>query len=159
MDMLVDLLKLPSLEAEVSALKGAGVVVRRAEAFEMSLVREFVEKHFSSAWSDEISVGYANKPVSIYVAVREGELVGFGAYECTRRGFFGPMGVVESERGRGVGRALLVSCLWGLRELGYVYGIIGGVGPAEFYERAVGAIPIPESSPGIYRDMLRHQRD
>ncbi|HEY0080965.1 MAG TPA: GNAT family N-acetyltransferase [Pyrinomonadaceae bacterium] len=159
MDMLVNLLKLPPLGAEVSAMEAAGVSVRRAEVFEMSLLREFVEKHFSRAWADEISAGYSNKPVSIYVAVREGVAIGFAAYECTRKGFFGPVGVVERERGRGVGRALLFACLWGLRELGYVYGIIGGVGPVEFYERAVGATVIPGSSPGIYRDMLRRQKD
>jgi hypothetical protein len=38
---------------------------------------------------------------------------------------------------------------------GYAYAIIGGVGPAAFYERAVGAIPIPGSEPGIYRGRLR----
>ena len=42
----------------------------------------------------------------------------------------------------------------GLRELGYAYGVIGGVGPADFYARAVGAMPIEGSSPGIYMDIL-----
>ena len=49
---------------------------------------------------------------------------------------------------------LLVSALKGLRELGYAYGVIGGVGPADFYARAVGAMPIEGSSPGIYMDIL-----
>jgi len=38
--------------------------------------------------------------------------------------------------------------------MGYAYGIIGGVGPAEFYRKACGAVPVDGSSPGIYRDML-----
>jgi len=42
----------------------------------------------------------------------------------------------------------------GLKDLGYVYGIIGGVGPREFYEKACGAVEIPGSDPGIYRDIL-----
>ena len=83
------------------------------------------------------------------------DLVGFAAYECTRKDFFGPTGVIESERGRGLGRALLLASLWGLRELGYAYAVIGGVGPAEFYERAVGARLIPDSDPGVYADPLR----
>jgi hypothetical protein len=58
-------------------------------------------------------------------------------------------------RGKGVGKALLLSGLWGLRELGYVYGIIGRAGPVEFYQQAVGAIVIPDSDPGIYTDLLR----
>jgi hypothetical protein len=48
----------------------------------------------------------------------------------------------------------LIACLHGLREMGYVYGIIGGVGPTEFYTRTVGAIAIPDSDPGIYKDPL-----
>lgn len=32
--------------------------------------------------------------------------------------------------------------------------IIGGVGPAEFYAKAVNAALIPDSTPGIYRGLL-----
>ena len=35
--------------------------------------------------------------------------------------------------------------LRGLADLGYAYAIIGGVGPAEFYARAVGAVMIADS--------------
>ena len=158
-DMLVNLLKLPSLEPLLEEMLGRGVCIRRAQGWETSAVGRFVEKHFGEAWADEISVGYANKPVSVYIALRDGRVVGFGAYECTRRGFFGPTGVAADERGRGIGRGLLVACLWGLRELGYVYAVIGGAGPARFYERAVGAVPIADSAPGIYADPLRRDAE
>jgi predicted N-acetyltransferase YhbS len=98
-------------------------------------VREFVTRHFKRAWADEISAGFARQPVTVFVALRAGRLKGFAAYECTRKNFFGPTGVVEDERGRGLGRALLPASLWALRESGYAYAIIGGVGPAEFYAR------------------------
>jgi hypothetical protein len=39
--------------------------------------------------------------------------------------------------------------------MGYVYGVIGRAGPAEFYEKACGAIVIPDSDPGIYTDLLK----
>ncbi len=120
-------------------------------------MRLFVEQNFSAAWADEISVAYANKPVSVFIAARERQVVGFAAYECTRKSFFGPTGVRANERGRGAGTALLVACLWGLREMGYVYGIIGGAGPTEFYARTVGATVIPDSEPGIYADILRDE--
>ena len=154
-DMLVNLLKVPELAPTVEGMRRGGVVLRRAQPFEITPVREFITKRFAASWADEVSVGFANKPVSVYVAIRDGALVGFGAYECTRRAFFGPTGVLESERGRGVGKALLVACLAGLKEMGYVYGIIGGVGPAEFYARAVGAVMIADSAPGIYVDLLK----
>jgi GNAT superfamily N-acetyltransferase len=158
-DMLVNLLRLPPLDAALDELRRAGLVVRRAQPWELTPAREFVARHFNEAWADEISVGFARQPVTVYVALRDGRLKGFAAYECTRKNFFGPTGVVEEERGRGLGRALLLASLWGLRESGYAYAIIGGVGPAGFYERAVGATLIPDSSPGVYADPLRPDSD
>ena len=148
-DLLVNLLKLPALE-DVQDFS-----VRRAQPFELTAVRSFVATNFSGGWADEISVGFARQPVSVFIATIQRELVGFSAYECTRRGFFGPTGVVESARGKGVGEALLLAALWGLREMGYVYAIIGAAGPVRFYQKTVGAIIIPDSEPGIYTDMLK----
>ena len=54
-----------------------------------------------------------------------------------------------------VGRDRLDALRSGLRELGYVYAIIGSAGPIDFYERVVGAIVIPDSEPGIYVDLLK----
>ena len=154
-DLLVNLLKLPSLEPVMLEMNDSNIIVRRAQPFEITQVLDFVEREFSVAWADEISVGFANRPVSVYIAVADKEIVGFAGYECTRRSFFGPTGVAERMRGRGIGKSLLLASLWGLREMGYVYGIIGGVGPVEFYEKTVGAIVIPDSDPGIYVDLLR----
>jgi GNAT superfamily N-acetyltransferase len=154
-DMLVNLLKLPALEHTMLEMETSGVVIRRARPFEMSKVRCFVEKNFSVAWADEISVGFANKPVSIFIAVLDEEVVGFSAYECTGRAFFGPAGVRADMQRRGIGTALLLACLWGLRDMGYVYGIVGGAGPVAFYAKAVGATVIPDSDPGIYTNLLK----
>ena len=154
-DMLVNLLKLPPLEPALLESAVAKIIVRRAQPFEITPLLSFIEDNFSVAWADEISVGFANKPVSIFIATLEKEIVGFAAYECTRRSFFGPEGVVENMQGHGVGKALLLACLWGLREMGYVYGVIGHAGPIEFYEKTVGAVVIPDSDPGIYVDLLK----
>jgi GNAT superfamily N-acetyltransferase len=156
-DLLVNLLKLPAADPLVEALREAGINVRRAQSFEITAVCDFIEENFSVAWADEISVGFANKPVTVYIATRDGRVIGFAGYECTRRAFFGPTGVAPSERGKGIGKALLVASLWGLRELGYVYGVIGAAGPFEFYQEAVGAIVIPDSEPGIYTDLLKRE--
>lgn len=153
--MLVNLLTLPRLETALQEMVDAGIVIRRAQPFEIALVRSFIESNFSVAWADEVSVGFASKPVSVFIATLEKEIVGFAAYECTRRSFFGPTGVIENARGGGVGKALLLACLWGLREMGYVYGVIGRAGPVEFYEKTVGAVVIQGSDPGIYTDLLK----
>jgi len=72
-----------------------------------------------------------------------------------KKGLFWAPGVIKGMQGRGIGKALLLVCLRGLRDLGYVYGVIGGVGPVDFYEEAVRAITIPNSEPGIYTDLLK----
>jgi predicted N-acetyltransferase YhbS len=153
-DMLVNLLKLPPLEPAILELTKANVVLRRAQPFELTQVRAFIEREFQLSWADEVSVGFANKPISVFVAILERELIGFAGYECTRRTFFGPTGVIPRMQGRSVGKALLLASLWGLHEMGYAYGIIGRAGPIEFYERTVGAVVIADSDPGIYTDLL-----
>ena len=150
-DMLVNLLALPPLEP----LSDEGITIRRAQPFEITPVRQFIEQNFSAGWADEISVGFTSKPVTVFIATRAGRVIGFAGYECTRKAFFGPTGVAESERNQGLGKALLLASLHGLRELGYVYGIIGAAGPVEFYQQTVGAILIPASEPGIYFDLLQ----
>jgi GNAT superfamily N-acetyltransferase len=152
-DLLVNLLKLPPLE------DAQGFIVRRAQPFELSAVRRFVAENFSMQWADEISVGFARQPIPVYVATIDRELAGFAAYECTRRGFFGPTGVSQAARGKGIGKSLLLACLWSLREMGYVYGIIGAAGPVRFYQKTVDAIIIPDSEPGIYTDMLKTKNE
>jgi GNAT superfamily N-acetyltransferase len=150
-DLLVNLLKLP----EVEPTAATSVNIRRAQPFEITPVREFIKTNFSIAWADEVSVGFANQPVTVFIATRDGRVIGFAGYECTRKAFFGPTGVDENHRGQRIGTNLLIASLWGLRELGYVYGIIGAAGPVEFYQQTVGAIVIPETEPGIYTDLLK----
>jgi predicted N-acetyltransferase YhbS len=150
-DLLVNLLKLP----EAEPLADTAIIIRRAQPFEFSKVHSFIAGNFGKAWADEASVGFATKPVTVFIATVEGRIVGFAAYECTRRGFFGPTGVGMEDRGKGIGKALLFASLEGLREMGYVYAIIGGAGPIEFYQTTVRAIVIPDSDPGIYQDLLK----
>jgi GNAT superfamily N-acetyltransferase len=154
-DLLVNLLKLPPLAPLSNELRETGVNIRRAQPFEITPVREFIKQTFTGTWADEVSVGFANKPVTVYLATRDGRVIGFAGYECTRKAFFGPTGVAHNERGKGIGKALLFAALWGLRELGYVYAIIGRAGPVQFYQDTVGAIVIPDSEPGIYSDLLK----
>jgi GNAT superfamily N-acetyltransferase len=143
------------MEPVLSEMRAQGIVIRPAHSFEITPVREFIVKHFGHGWADEVIPCYTRQPISLYIAVRNGQMLGFGAYEATRRNFFGPTGVAESERGKGIGKALLLACLWGMREMGYAYGIIGGAGPVAFYEKTANATVIPDSVPGIYTDLLK----
>jgi GNAT superfamily N-acetyltransferase len=153
-DMLVKLYDLPDVANEISALKKNGVNIRRALAPEKHVVLQWVEENFSHAWASECDVSFSHQPVSCFLAIEEKQIIGFACYEATCKNFFGPTGVLETQRGRGVGKALLFAALNAMRESGYAYAIIGGVGPAEFYEKTVGAVLIENSSPGIYRGLL-----
>src|SRR5215470_1052590 len=114
-DLLVNLLRLPAFDND----EEQGFLVRRAQPFEITPIRRFVETNFTRGWADEISVGFARQPISVFVATIDRELAGFAAYECTRRGFFGPTGVIPAARAQGIGKALLLASLHALRELGY----------------------------------------
>ncbi len=153
-DMLVHLTKLPSVAPLLEKLRADGVIIRRAHPFETSVVYDFIKTNFSRSWADEVAPCYARQPITLFIAIRDRKVIGFAATEACMRGFFGPTGVMESERGKDIGKALLLASLWGMRQDGYAYGIIAGVGPADFYTKACGATLIPGSTPGIYGDMI-----
>jgi GNAT superfamily N-acetyltransferase len=124
-------------------------------AYEKHIVVEWVRASFGAAWASECEVGFANQPISCYVAAKHGELLGFACYDATARGLFGPIGVAETARRQGIGRALLLCTLHAMSALGYAYAIVGGAGDVGFYARTAGATEIPGSTPGIYRDRLK----
>lgn len=82
-------------------------------------------------------------------------MIGFACYEATCRNFFGPTGVGQEARGKGVGTALLLACMHAMKADGYAYAIIGSAGPVDFYAQTLGAVKIENSTPGIYKGMLR----
>ncbi|WP_262679702.1 GNAT family N-acetyltransferase [Paenibacillus sp. J5C2022] len=156
-DMLVKLYDLPEHENAREYERRTGVAVRRAIAPEKHVITEWVRNHFNAAWASECEAGMARCPVTCLVAVEDGKLLGFSCYDATMRGFFGPTGVAEGERGRGVGKMLFLHAMELMRLDGYGYAIIGAAGPTAFYEGVAGATVIEGSVPGIYRGMLRQQ--
>jgi GNAT superfamily N-acetyltransferase len=154
-DMLVRLYNLPPLEPAIERAKAAGITVRRAESWERRPVLQFVAEQFSEKWADEVCLAYARHPLSLFVADDAGEIVGFAAYHTTRLDFFGPEGVREDYRGKGLGAALLLSCLWALHYEGYGYAVIGWAGPVDFYRKCCGATIIEDSEPGVYQAIRR----
>ncbi|WP_373399846.1 hypothetical protein V8V91_09505 [Algoriphagus halophilus] len=50
----------------------------------------------------------------------------------------------------------MIKSLESLREMGYIYGIIGGVGPEDFYQKTVGAKVIDGSEISVYENLIRN---
>jgi len=153
-DMLVRLYDLPNSTPIYENVESQDIILRRPRAFERHIVAEWVGEHFSPKWVSEAKVSFSRQPITCFIATKDKKILGFACYDTTCKGFFGPTGVSEDARGTGIGKALLFKALEGLRDSGHAYGFIGGVGPKEFYAKAVGAVEIEGSDPGVYADLL-----
>ncbi len=153
-DMLVKLYDVCSGDLRDERLKAEGVSVRRAMAAEATRVVAFVRERFGEGWASETAVALSRSPIACYIAVQDKQILGFACYDAAAKNFFGPTGVGEEHRKRGIGTTLLLACLNAMHQDGYGYAIIGWAGPVGYYEKAVGATVIPSSEPGMYRGML-----
>ena len=153
--MLVKLYELPILDNHIlKSLSDKGYIFRNALAPEKHIVTKWVKENFSEQWASEVDVAMSKTPSTCIIVQNGDDIKGFACYETTGKSFFGPTAVLDTERGNGLGKALLIKALEGLKNMGYAYGIIGGVGPADFYTKAVGATAIENSTPGIYKNIL-----
>ena len=152
-DMLVKLYNIPYSHDIEENLSKSGIRIKKVLAPDRSKIIAFARTCAKDDYSDEVRAAFANNPVTCYIAAREKELIGFACYETTARNFFGPMAVLESERKKGVGRALLLKALESMRELGYAYAIIGWStkSAVSFYKECVDAIMIDENSSSVYK--------
>lgn len=153
-DMLVNLFQLPEWQQREENLKKEGIKIKRAIPPEKARVSAWIEEQFQKAWSSEAEVAFAKSPLTIFVAYKQDQILGFACYDTTARGFFGPTGVSKEARGRGIGTVLLLKSLAALKESGYAYAIIGDAGPVEYYKKICNALVIENSKDGIYQDML-----
>ncbi|MEM9282413.1 MAG: GNAT family N-acetyltransferase [Verrucomicrobiota bacterium] len=155
-DLLVPLYAIEEDLRKASAPEGFRL--QRPLSADRSRVIEWVRQHFSDRWADEVAIAFSGPPLTCHVALNEqNELVGFACYDVSWKGFFGPTGVSESCRGKGIGTALLKRALHSMRESGYAYAVIGYSGADEYYGKAVKAIPIPDSEPGAYREWIAEE--
>ncbi len=152
--MLVKLYELPALASVLEQQRVKGIDIRRPMPAEKPFVLKWITDHFYPHWMGECDVAFARQPISCFIAVERDNMLGFACYDATCANFFGPTGVDRPQRGRGIGKALLLACLHAMADQGYAYGIIGGVGPVDFYHKTVGAVVIADSTPGIYREPL-----
>ncbi len=153
-DMLVKLYNIPDLDPIKAHLFAMGITIRRAMSPEKGILMDWITQHFNAQWASESEISFGKHPISCYIAIQDGQILGFACYDATLKGFFGPLGVDEKARGHGLGRALTLYCLHSMRDEGYGYAIIGDVSSEEWYAKIARATVIEDSEPGIYAGML-----
>ena len=168
-DMLVRLYALPDSASDLAGLNAHSIFIRQGQPGEKRIIAEWVRQHFKDSWAIGCEWSLARDPISCYIAVEKDKsfvpsqdpyalpkekLIGFACYDASSKGMFGPIGVQEEYRERGIGRALLLTSLHAMARERYAYAVIGWAGSPEFYQNAVGAILIENSEPGIFRGDL-----
>ncbi len=155
-DMLVKLYTLPDSAPLYERLAQQNIRIIRPMTPNRDKVLQWIEAHFGIGWANETAAAFTKLPVSCFIAYEEEtkQILGFAGYNCTAKDFFGPTGVSEKARHRGIGGALLLRCMESLRDEGYAYAIIGGAGPVDYYKKLCGAEIIQGSVPGIYRELI-----
>lgn len=157
MDLLVKLYELIDVD-ENQFLKVSGVIVKRPIGPEKDVIVRWVEQNFSQMWASECSVALSKTPPTCFVAMRDGKIVGFACYDATVKNFFGPIGVLDTERKSGIGTYLMIKTLKQMFYDGYAYAIIGWAGPVDFFKKTVGAIEIPGSDVSVYKNLIKQDR-
>ncbi|WP_407333731.1 hypothetical protein [Enterovibrio sp. 27052020O] len=92
MDYLVKLYQNPFLEKNSNEQT---VTVRKPIGPEKHIVLSWIETHFNQKWRSEADTAYSRNN-SLFVAVENNKILGFCCFDGTAKGFFGPLGVVDS---------------------------------------------------------------
>lgn len=123
-------------------LASRGISIRRAKPGDLGTINAFLAGHWPS-WQDEVSTALKQHPAGVHLAHSDAGLLGFAARDGNNlgTGWFGPMGTHPEARGLGIGQVLLRRCMADLKSQGLKAATIPWVGPVEFYQRHVGAIP------------------
>lgn len=131
-----------NLEVRLDAIEADGRA-KRTTRDEADRVLGFIEREFGRIWRFEAAKAFAREQPPLFHTEDAGEITGFAAHDVNNRGlgFFGPTGVAGSQRGRGLGRSLLLASLADLRALGYGSAVIPWTDALAFYEKSCGAKP------------------
>ena len=152
-DMLINL-----YEVDYNQLKELDnrIKIKKVLAPDRRKVIKLVKQNFNENFVDECIASLSNNPITCYIAVKDFNIVGFISYEATAKNFVGPMGIMESERNKGIGKALMLKCLLSMKEMGYAYAIIGSSSEKniKFHQKVSNAQVISSDTLGIYTRMV-----
>jgi hypothetical protein len=154
-DMLIKLFEIEDDRRLLAERKKSAITIRKPIGPDKHILIDWVSDHFGAGWAGETDTAISNKPRTCFIAVKEATIIGFACYDATALGFFGPIGVEKSHRNQGTCKALMTACLLDMKLKGYGYAIVGAVEDTEYYKKTVGALEIPDASPGVYATWVR----
>jgi predicted N-acetyltransferase YhbS len=116
----------------------ASLSIRRAQKEDMKSVLEFIRSEFPIFWVYEAKIAFKYKKPKVWIAEEKGKMIGFSVYSALEPHWFGPIGVTERKRFRGIGTTLLFNCLKSMREEGQRIVIIPWTKKLFFYTQVPG---------------------
>lgn len=135
-DMTAPLSRWKPLEQDGDKAQMKAFAIRKAKAADEKALLDMAAANFPG-WAFEILAGL--KKGVVWMAEENGACVAFCCGNATNPGFFGPMGTVESLRGKGLARILLNRTLESMKKSGCKSARIPWVGPIPFYAKYAGA--------------------
>lgn len=115
------------------------VACRRLRADEKEKLGEWMLREFSAGWRYQVLRAAEMDPIAVFIAEKDGEILGFASYDGVRPRWFGPMATSENARCGGIGSVTFLRCLQDMKAVGYDICEIGAVGPLYFYSKIAAA--------------------
>ncbi|MEW6356607.1 MAG: GNAT family N-acetyltransferase [Planctomycetota bacterium] len=125
---------LPDYTQLIAQRAAEGITFHRPAMAEKREVQEWILRAFGEGWRYETGLAFREEKVTVWIARAGGKVCGFAASNATGRDYFGPTGVADDQRGKGLGRVLLVKCLEDMQADGRpIAWIPTGLGRISYY--------------------------
>jgi len=120
-------------------LQKDSIDLRTASPSEKQELCDWIERQFTIFWSNETEYAFAKRNPSVVIAKdRRGNILGFATFDGVAPGRFGPTGVDQSQRGRGLGTVLLFDAFQAMREAGQEMAVVHWTDLLFFYTQIPG---------------------
>ena len=140
MDLPLEGFRGPS-EERVERLAAAGIEVRRARHEDRDALAQHVRRLWTDIWLRETLIAVEKETPPLFLALRDGQIVGFAGHGIYRPSFYGPIATDPAEQRHGVGAVLSALTLADMASRDVQTAQIGWVAETAipFYSRSSGA--------------------
>ena len=100
--------------------KKEGYEYERVQPKDFEETYSFVKHQFPlGTWAEEVLLSFKLNPPTTFIARNDrNEIIGWATHSQFFPGSFGPTGVLDSLRGKGIGTELFLWCLWDIKQNG-----------------------------------------